>query len=131
MEIALLTFALLFTMIVLGGLLVPRARRKQEPILEPPLEEGDTLLQPREPKQVEPEVEVEPAPEPVAAPPRFRDRLGKTRGLLGGYGEALRGRSSLSEAAWEDLEEALIRADVGVRTTTDLLEELRAQVKAE
>jgi len=68
-------------------------------------------------------------PEPEEAPvPELRERMGKTRGLLSGYVRALRSRSSVDDQAWDDLEEALLRADVGVATTTVLLEDLRARV---
>ena len=76
--------------------------------------------------------EVEPAEEPAApARPRFRDRLGKARGLLAGYLGSGRARAKIDEETWDELEEALIRADVGIAATTALLDQLRAQVKAE
>ena len=71
----------------------------------------------------------EPEPE-VGEPPELRDRMGKTRGLFSGYVRALRSRSSVDNEAWDDLEEALLRADVGVVTTTALLEDLRSRVHA-
>jgi fused signal recognition particle receptor len=74
---------------------------------------------------------VEPAA--VLGPPKapeLRDRMGKTRGLLAGYVRSLRARSSVDESAWEDLEEALLRADVGVATTTALLDDLRGRVRS-
>ena len=43
------------------------------------------------------------------------------RGALGGYLTAIRSRK-VDDQTWDDLEEALIRADVGVATTTRLLE---------
>ena len=61
--------------------------------------------------------------------PELRERMGKTRGLISGYVRSLRSRSSVDEEAWDDLEEALLRADVGVATTTALLEDLRARVR--
>jgi fused signal recognition particle receptor len=61
--------------------------------------------------------------------PRFRDRLGKARGLLAGYWSAVLARSKIDEEVWEELEEALIRADVGVGLTTTLLEDLRAEIE--
>lgn len=78
--------------------------------------------------------EVEEALAPVVeeAPiirPRFRDRLGKARGLLGGYFDSVLGRSAIDQQTWDELEEALIRADVGIGTATTLLDGLRAQVK--
>jgi fused signal recognition particle receptor len=77
---------------------------------------------------------VEPGePGGVEAParPRFRDRLGKARGLLAGYLGAVRARTKIDDDTWDELEEALIRADVGIAATTALLDQLRAQVKAE
>ena len=56
-------------------------------------------------------------------PPSLRDRLGRTRGLFA----PLRSLGSRSDtaAAFEVAEEALLRADVGVETTNELLAELR------
>lgn len=67
---------------------------------------------------------------PEAGAPELRERMGKTRGLISGYVRSLRSRSSVDEQAWDDLEEALLRADVGVATTTALLGDLRARVRA-
>ena len=71
------------------------------------------------------------ATETVEAPPRFRDRLGRARELFSGYIGSVRSRGRIEEATWEELEEALILADVGVTLTNDLLEGLRARVKQE
>jgi fused signal recognition particle receptor len=70
------------------------------------------------------------APEPEAEPASYRGRLGKARGLLSGYIGAVRARGSIDAATWDDLEEALIRADVGVGATDALLDDLRARVHA-
>jgi len=100
--------------------------RKQAPadveILLPP---GDEL--------VVPEVEEAPRPAPgveeAAARPRLRDRLGKARALLSGYFGDIRGRSAIDDEVWDELEEALIRADVGVTATGRILDDLRVRVK--
>ncbi len=76
------------------------------------------------------EVEPEPAPAPVAEPATYRSRLGKARGLLSGYLGAVRARGKVDAATWDDLEEALIRADVGVGATDALLDDLRTRVKS-
>ncbi len=72
-----------------------------------------------------------PAPEPELAPepeaPTYRSRLGSVRGIFSGAVSALRG-GRIDAATWDSLEEALIRADVGVRTTDALLTDLRARV---
>jgi fused signal recognition particle receptor len=78
--------------------------------------------------QVEPEGTVEPAPEPE--PPTYRGRLGKARGLLSGYVGAIRARGKIDAATWDDLEEALIRADVGVGATDAILDDLRGRVRS-
>jgi fused signal recognition particle receptor len=100
-------------------------------VLEPEGLESE-VLEPAvlEPALLEPEVvevaEVE-APERVSV----RDRLGKARGLLSGYFGSVRARSGIDQETWDDLEEALIRADVGVATTTAVLDRLREQVKVD
>ena len=73
----------------------------------------------------------EPAEPEVAeaARPRFRDRLSKARSKLSGMVGALAGRSKIDEDAWDEIEEALIGADVGIEPTQELLDHLRAQVK--
>ena len=84
------------------------------------------------------EAPAEPAAEPAPAAPEapatepasYRGRLGKARGLLSGYIGAVRSRGKIDASTWDDLEEALIRADVGVGATDALLDDLRARVKA-
>ena len=78
-----------------------------------------------------PVVVEEPVEEVVEAPPRFRDRLGRARSLFGGYLTSVRSRDRIDEATWEELEEALILADVGATVATNLLEDLRGRVKKE
>ena len=70
---------------------------------------------------------------PVEAPerPRFRDRLGKARSTLSGYLTSIGSRGKIDDETWDELEEALIRADVGMAATTELLDVLRVRVKAE
>jgi len=66
----------------------------------------------------------------VEAPARIGDRIGKTRERLAGALRTLRSRSTLDGTVWDELEEALLSADVGVGTTTALLDGLREQVTA-
>ncbi len=76
---------------------------------------------------------VAPAPEPETSltlevqtlHPVLRERLGRARGLLAVYFDQVRGRKGIDEATFEELEEALILADVGVTTTTRVLGDLR------
>jgi fused signal recognition particle receptor len=116
-------------------------RVAEAPKIEPEAEvtaEPDVAVEP-EPEvtvEAEPELEVvEPVPEPEPAPelvkPRFRDRLSKARSLVAGYIGSVLSRSAIDEQTWDELEEALIRADVGVALTSSLLDDLRTRVKAE
>jgi len=67
---------------------------------------------------------------PEVEPATYRGRLGKARGLLSGYIGAVRAKGRIDAATWDDLEEALIRADVGVGATDVVLDDLRGRVKA-
>ena len=84
--------------------------------------------------QVLPPVERAPAP-PVAAPPqpspalRLRGALAKTRVLLRERIDEALGRGGDREATLASLEEALISADVGSRTTERILERVRGEVR--
>jgi len=83
-----------------------------------------------EPDAPAPPVPPTPVVEPEVARPTFRGRLGKARGLLAGYLGAVRSGDRIDATTWDELEEALIRADVGVRSTDALLGSLRGRVKA-
>ena len=98
------------------------------------------IFQPDVPGAIPPELPAEILPEEIVfeeivleeiVRPRFRDRLGKARSLLGGYFGSVLGRSQIDQSTWDDLEEALVRADVGIATTTGLLGELKTRVKSE
>ena len=69
-----------------------------------------------------------PSPEPVRPKATFRERLGRARSTMSGYVGVVLARDRIDAETWDDLEEALIRADVGVGTTTDILDRLRATV---
>ena len=68
--------------------------------------------------------------------PFFRRRekveagLKKTRETFFGRIAGLLSRSTVDEALWEELEEALISADAGAKLTIDLLERVRARAKS-
>ena len=129
--------------LALGGIALSRSRRRSGGTTTAP-----PSAPPRPPPQASPRapapaparddavVEEEAAPpagvpveaEVPGAPPSYRSRLGGVRGLFSGAVAALRA-GRIDEATWESLEEALIRADVGVSTTGVLLDELRAKVQ--
>ena len=62
-------------------------------------------------------------------PPSFRDRLSRARGVFATATTSVLRRSAIDQATWDDLEEAMLRADLGVKVTTALLESLRERVK--
>jgi fused signal recognition particle receptor len=114
----------------------PRARPTEAPrpsVLTPEEQaaEADAVLEEAEAILEEAEAVEEAAPPPPPVKPRFRDRLGKARGLFAGYIGSVLSRSTIDDETWDELEEALVRADVGVAATTALLEDLRERVKAE
>ena len=63
--------------------------------------------------------------------PRLRDRLGKTRDAFTGAFSAVTGRGKVDDETWDELEEALILADVGVPTTTKVIDAVRQRAQAE
>ncbi|MFJ4191453.1 signal recognition particle-docking protein FtsY [Kitasatospora sp. NPDC089509] len=74
-----------------------------------------------------PEVEV---PEPTAGRlVRLRSRLSRSQNSLGKGLLSLLSREHLDEDTWEEIEETLLTADVGVTPTQELVERLRTRVK--
>ncbi|MEM9042242.1 MAG: signal recognition particle-docking protein FtsY [Actinomycetota bacterium] len=70
------------------------------------------------------------APEPEAPPATLRDRLAKARSTFSGAIAGVLGRSGVDDESFDDLEEALLRADVGVSIADELLGGLREKVDA-
>ncbi len=90
----------------------PETEAAAEPAVAPEVE----VVEP----EVAPEVEVVEAPEApveapaeVEAPPRCADRLGKTRAAFVRSIAAVRGRGTVDDETWDELEETLLLADVG------------------
>ena len=80
-----------------------------------------------------------PGPPPVAeAPSPLAGRMVRLRGRLArsqsGFGAVLLGllsRDGLDDQSWEEIEDTLIAADIGVAPSRQLVDELRTQVKVE
>ena len=109
----------------------PPSGLSEAPVEAPPLAGPITVDDeaPVEVGHVE-EIEAPELPAPVVLEkPRFRDRLGKARALLAGHLAGIKGRGKLDQQAWDELEEALILADVGVSTTEGLLTGLRQRAR--
>jgi len=101
----------------------------------------DTLEAPPRPTPVEPEVDddllVEELPtleRPASARgrlARLRARLARSNTAIGNALLALLSRGGLDEEAWEEVEDTLIRADLGVEASTELVDRLRTRVKVD
>ena len=71
-------------------------------------------------------------PEPAAGRlTRLRRRLARSQSTLGRGLLALMSRDTVDAATWDEVEETLLSADLGVAAATDLMERLRARVLAE
>jgi fused signal recognition particle receptor len=133
--------------LVVGGgaaLLVSRGRRQL-----PPSEPRRQIEEPAEPTLISPDPEVPADPEPADPGPdtavdllerpetpqgrlvRLRARLAKSQGSLGKGLLAVLGRSTLDDAAWEEIEDTLLAADVGVAATDELVANLRTKLRVE
>jgi fused signal recognition particle receptor len=69
-------------------------------------------------------------PPPLSPAERFRVRLGRARTGLGQRVAAIL-RGGIDESVWDDLEDSLISADVGVEATMELVAGLRERCRAE
>jgi fused signal recognition particle receptor len=105
-----------------GAIGAPPAR---PPIAAPPAAPPD--VEDRDAVLVAPEIEAPPAP---VRPASLRDRLSKARSAFSGALVGVLGRSAITEETWDDLEEALLRADVGLGVTEALLDDLKARVRS-
>ena len=134
-----LLIGVVVALLVVAVAVVLRSRRTRALRVEPPLPAEPPRRVPLPPDAlpdaglaVPPEVEeVAPVVEEVAEKPSFRDRLTRARSALGGAVGSVLGRSKIDAASFDDLEEALLLADVGIGTTTALLDDLRRRVKSE
>ncbi len=115
-------------MVIGGGALMARTRGPRAP--RPSGTEAEAARRVEAPPATRPD-QVRPATrapaKPAEAPPRptLRDRLTKSRRLLSGrLAEAL--GQSATEETWEDVEAALIQADIGVSTATKIVSDLKA-----
>jgi fused signal recognition particle receptor len=156
MEFVLIAIAILVVALIAGvGLLVGRGRRTTR--LDDDAVAGTTLTRPRPPQpapprepappveqpdavqpEAPPEVELPPAePEPglvFETPPpsagrlvRLRSRLARSQSSLGRGLLTVLAREKLTEDDWEEVEETLLAADVGIAATTQIVERLRTQ----
>ncbi|MFI2662847.1 signal recognition particle-docking protein FtsY [Micromonospora carbonacea] len=147
-EYLLIALALLGVLILGGlGLVVPRLRRRPQPPLPetevdtrpgqdlagPPVEapEADLatgiLVEPPPVVEAPPAVEV---PEPTAGRlVRLRSRLSRSQNAFGKGLLGLLSRDRLDEDTWEEIEDSLITADVGIDSTREIVDRLRERTR--
>jgi fused signal recognition particle receptor len=108
----------------------------ETPAETPPVEAPPEVAAPA-PRVAEPVVEAPPAPEPIVETPppsagrmvRLRARLARSEGSLGRGLLALLSRDTIDDATWDEVEEILLTADVGVSATRQIVDNLRTQVQ--
>jgi fused signal recognition particle receptor len=136
-------FVILAVVIVAFGLvvgLVALVRGRRQPPPPPPTRAPSGTILDEPPVTQEPDVADEPVtqvptlerPESTASRlVRLRQRLSRSQGTLGRSLLALLSRDRLDEDTWEDIEDTLITADVGVGPTQELVEKLRTRLRVE
>ena len=151
------TFNLIFLIIVLaivvvgaGGLVALLRRRPQPPV--PPRPDGPVITRDEAASLADPETTDRGTPDgipPESEEPaagtitierpesassrlvRLRARLARSQSGLGRGLLALLSRDRLDDDTWEDIEDTLITADVGVTPTHELVERLRTRLRVE
>jgi len=150
MEFLILIIALVVVLAVTGGFLLVRSRRGLPPgrTAERPVSAGPATraappaadegiagtdlpgLVPGSAAAPEAAGE-EPSPPPPSAGRlvRLRGRLARSQSAFGSVLLGLLSRDSLDDQTWEEIEDTLITADMGVTPARELVEELRTEVK--
>jgi fused signal recognition particle receptor len=108
-------------------------RPESAPPAPPPTDtSGDTLLQPPVAEPEVPTASVIERPESAASRlVRLRQRLSRSQGTLGRGLLALLSRDRVDEDTWEEIEDTLLTADIGVGPTQQLVERLRTRIRVE
>ncbi|MFS3128747.1 signal recognition particle-docking protein FtsY [Nocardioides sp. Bht2] len=133
--------------LAITGLVVSSKRRRGTPPAAPsapprevPTQVPDQEVSDLDTAPAEPAVEAPAAPSaPTLDKPegtqsrlvRLRQRLAGSQGALGKGLLALLSRDKLDEDTWEDLEDVLLTADIGVAPTQELTEKLRTRLRVE
>jgi fused signal recognition particle receptor len=138
MEWIFLVLAVLVVAFGIGVLALSRRRDRRDRAITAPSRPGaaPTIAPPRRETPGAPTDVAVPADEqPVAVveeirPASLRERMAKARSAFTGAFAGVLGRSAITDDTWDDLEDALLRADVGVAVTHALLDDLKTRVKA-
>ncbi|GHE10128.1 signal recognition particle-docking protein FtsY [Klenkia taihuensis] len=153
MEFVIIAVAVVVVALLLGvGLLVGRGRRTTRledgtaaptltrprpgdeqattpPTTVPPVGTEDVAVPPVQlpPAQPEPGLTFEVPPPSAGRLVRLRSRLARSQSSLGRGLLTVLAREKLTEEDWEEVEETLLAADVGVAATTQIVQRLRTQ----
>jgi fused signal recognition particle receptor len=120
-----LIFVLAVVLIAVGLGLARRSRRQEQLESEAP---PRPVVAPSPTETIADAGIAEPeAPQRLEQPPALKDRLGKTRAAFA----KLRGRARIDDETWDDLEDTLLLADVGMPVTERILGDVRDRAKAE
>ena len=119
----------------IGILVVLRSRRNRTRLVTSPVVDTVSETAPAAPAAVaatEAKTEEAIVPEAVApevaVAPSVREKAGRTRSLFASAFQSIRGRG-IDSATWDELEETLLLADIGIGLATRLIDPLRAAVK--
>ena len=109
----------------------PTAAPSGKPVETPQAEPIDPqiladLVVPERPADL---VEIDQPPSSKKRIGRLRDRLARSNSAFGRGLLAVLSKEQLDEDDWEDLEDSLLQADVGVGATTHIVEQLRTKSK--
>jgi fused signal recognition particle receptor len=140
MEYVIIAIVLVVLAVLVGGalLLRPRGRTGAPPAppADPTAAGTGVLEEDRAPAAPQaPVTEAPPAPEIERPPPsagrlvRLRTRLARSQNAFGKSVLALLSRDALDDDAWDEIEDTLITADVGVEPARRIVEDLRTKVK--
>lgn len=131
MDYSLLIYIIAALVVLLGGGFGLRTLQRRREQL-PPAPTRPEISASTEPQESEPEAE--PASQ-YETPESLPGRMQRLRSRLAGSGSfgrtvlAVLSRGNLSEADWEEIEDSLLTADLGLEVTTELMDKLRTQLK--
>jgi fused signal recognition particle receptor len=139
MEYVILGIVVLVLAVLVGGALLLRPRRRTGAPPTPPAREVGRAPATTTPQAAAPATTTAPAapaaPQIELPPPsagrlvRLRARLARSQTALGKSVLALLSRDVLDDEVWDEIEDTLISADVGVGPARQIVEDLRTKVK--
>ena len=146
MEYVIIVIVLVALALMAGGVMLLRSRRRPGRLAEPPQPPSGTTAAPPRPAADEaagtagpapgplvteaPAAEVAEAPQPLAGRmTRLRGRLARSQSGFGAVLLGLLSRDGLDDQGWEEIEDTLVGADLGAGPATQIVNELRTQVR--